>query len=134
MFAPRSGVHDCDVHLAQPFLSGRAFFSPRSKPQRDLQNDRCYKSSPEVAMKASLMRIGRVVGRALAMSGRRERMNGSCVATIDLVRQANRALIEGKKFAPHIEEAASKLPRLTPEEINAAWKKANGKATRNVKV
>ena len=61
-------------------------------------------------------------------------MNGSCVATIDLVRQANRALIEGKKFAPHIEEAASKLPRLTPEEINAAWKKANGKATRNVKV
>ncbi len=85
-------------------------------------------------MNASLMRIGRVVGQSLAMSGRGKLMNGSCVATINLVRQANRALIEGKKFAPHIEEAASKLPRLTPEEINAAWKKANGKATRNVKV
>ena len=58
----------------------------------------------------------------------------SYAATIDLVRQANRALIHGKKFAPHIEEAASKLPRLTPEEINAAWKKANGKTARYAKL
>lgn len=43
--------------------------------------------------------------------------------TVDLVRRANRAIIEGKVYAPHI-EAAARLPRLSAEEINKAWAKA----------
>lgn len=45
--------------------------------------------------------------------------------TVELIRRANRALMEGKKFAPHIEAAAARLPRLTAKEINAAWEKVN---------
>ena len=47
--------------------------------------------------------------------------------TVELVKRVNRALIEGKRYAPHIEEATARLPRLTPEEINEAWVKANCK-------
>ncbi len=54
--------------------------------------------------------------------------------TVELVKRVNRALIEGKRYASHIEEATARLPRLTPEEINAAWAKANGSAERDAKV
>lgn len=49
------------------------------------------------------------------------------VITVALVRRANRAAIEGKRYATHIEEAASRLPRLTAKEINRAWARTNGK-------
>lgn len=50
---------------------------------------------------------------------------GGCTVTVDLVRRANRAMIEGKVYAPHIEAAAARLPRLSAEEINQAWAKIN---------
>lgn len=53
--------------------------------------------------------------------------------TVDLVQRVNRACIEGKKYAPHIEAKVARLPQLTPEEINATWAKVNGKAERNSK-
>ena len=52
----------------------------------------------------------------------------SRAVTVDLVRRANRAAIEGKRYAPHIEAAAAKLPRLTVEEINRAWSRVNGRS------
>ena len=54
--------------------------------------------------------------------------------TVELIQRVNNALIERKKYAPHIEAAAERLPRLTPEEINAVWKKANGRAKSDAKV
>lgn len=50
------------------------------------------------------------------------------VVTLALVRKANKAAIEGKHYAKHIEEAASRLPRFTAKEINSAWARANGEA------
>ena len=47
--------------------------------------------------------------------------------TVDLIRRANQATIEGKKYAPHIEDAASKLPRLTAKDINRVWAESNGR-------
>lgn len=47
--------------------------------------------------------------------------------TVDLIRRANQATIEGRKYAPHIEAAASRLPRLTAKEINSAWAESNGR-------
>lgn len=50
------------------------------------------------------------------------------VVTIQLVRDANRAAISGKEYARHIREVTERLPRLTVEEINSAWAKANGRS------
>lgn len=54
--------------------------------------------------------------------------------TREMVREANRAAIEGRRYAPHIEEAASRLPKFTAEEINQAWKRANGRQESNLSV
>ena len=47
--------------------------------------------------------------------------------TVELVRRANRALIEGKNYPPHIEESVTRFPHKTAEEINEAWARVNGK-------
>ncbi len=54
--------------------------------------------------------------------------------TVDLVRRANRAIIEGKVYAPHIEAAVSRLPRLSADEINKAWAKVNDRKTGKAQV
>ena len=53
------------------------------------------------------------------------------VVTEDLIRRANQAAIDKKKFSKEIEEAAASRPRLTSEEINRVWAKVNGTTQAN---
>ena len=55
------------------------------------------------------------------------------VITEDLVRRANQAAIEGKRYSRDIEDAAAKMPQLTADEINNAWASANGSKKDNGK-
>ena len=49
------------------------------------------------------------------------------VVTEDLIRRANQAAIDGKKFSREIEDAAASRPRLTMDQINEVWAHVNGK-------
>lgn len=52
------------------------------------------------------------------------------MVTDSLVRDANRAAIEGRDYAPHIKVIVERLPRLTAEDINNVWAKVNGGRTK----
>lgn len=59
-------------------------------------------------------------------------MNGShIVVTEELIRRVNKNLIEGKRYPQDCVDAAARLPRLTPEQINGAWAKVMRDARAN---
>lgn len=50
------------------------------------------------------------------------------IVSVDMIRAANKALIERKVYEPHIKSYIEKLPRLTADDFNRAWGNVNDRS------
>lgn len=59
-----------------------------------------------------------------------DRFNRRCRSiTPELVRKANKAAMDGKKYPPEIEAWASNMPKLSAKQINEMWARVNARRT-----